>query len=100
MTTNDVAAFMVQHLSERIEMRRTDLAEAIAGSDERSGKPKARPARLGTFPELARARGAGPGAGRARAPGAVESSGVPQVSAAAAGPHPRRWHRLLARRGS
>ncbi|APR75409.1 serine/threonine protein kinase [Minicystis rosea] len=81
VTTTDVAAFMVQHLAERIEMRRTDLAEAIAEADERSGKPKGPRQRLGTFPELARPVALDQALGRARA---GESSGVPQVSAAAA----------------
>jgi serine/threonine-protein kinase len=53
-TPTDVAAFMAQHLSERMEMRRTDLAEALAEAEQRSGAPRKARARLGSFPELAR----------------------------------------------
>jgi eukaryotic-like serine/threonine-protein kinase len=80
-TTTDVAAFMAQHLHERIEMRRTDLAEALAEAEERSGKPKGPRQRLGSFPELARPAILDQALGRAR-PG--EGSAMPQISPLAA----------------
>ncbi|MFT3772351.1 MAG: serine/threonine-protein kinase [Minicystis sp.] len=83
VTTTDVAAFMVQHLSERIEMRRTDLAEAIAEADERSGKPKGPRQRLGTFPELSRPVALDQALGRAK-PAAGDSTAMPQMSQGAA----------------
>jgi eukaryotic-like serine/threonine-protein kinase len=54
VTSTDVAAFMAERLQERMEMRRKDLAEAIAESEERAGKPRGPRQRLGSFPELAR----------------------------------------------
>jgi serine/threonine-protein kinase len=81
VTTTDVAAFMVQHLSERIEMRRTDLAEALAEAEERSGKPKKPRQRLGSLVELAPPPVLDQALGRARA---GESSAMPALSPVAA----------------
>ena len=53
-TANDVAALMGQYLSDRQEMRRRDLAEALDEAEERAGQPKRARSRLGSFPELAR----------------------------------------------
>ncbi len=55
-TTNDVAQIVGTYLADRIDMRRTDLAEAIAEAEARaeaagSAVPKKR-GRLGSFPEL------------------------------------------------
>jgi hypothetical protein len=49
-TTTDVAAFLAEHLSSRLESRRRDIAEAIRAADERAGntyRPK-----LASIPEL------------------------------------------------
>jgi eukaryotic-like serine/threonine-protein kinase len=53
-TATDVSAFMVNYLAERLETKRKDLADALAESEERSGKPKRQRMRHGSFPELAR----------------------------------------------
>jgi eukaryotic-like serine/threonine-protein kinase len=81
VTSTDVAAFMAEFLQERMEMRRKDLADAIAESDERAGKPKGPRQRLGSFPELARPPILDQVFGR---PGAGESSQMPQLSSVAA----------------
>ena len=81
VNTNDVAAFMAQYLSDRIEMRRTDLAEAIAEAEERSGRPKGPRQRLASFPELARPAALDQALGRPRA---GDSSAMPQLSPLAA----------------
>jgi serine/threonine-protein kinase len=49
-TTTDVAAFMQEHMSGRLETRRREIAEAIRAADERAGavyRPK-----LASIPEL------------------------------------------------
>ena len=49
-TTTDVAAFLSEHLSSRLEARRREIAEAIRAADERAGsayRPK-----LASIPEL------------------------------------------------
>ena len=81
VTSTDVAAFMAEFLQERMEMRRKDLADAIAESDERAGKPRGPRQRLGSFPELARPPILDQVFGRA---GAGESSAMPQLSSVAA----------------
>ena len=82
-TSTDVAAFMVQYLSDRIDMRRQDLAEALAEAEQRSGKPKGPRQRLGSFPELARPAILDQVLGQARV-GAGDSSAMPQLSPLAA----------------
>jgi serine/threonine-protein kinase len=77
VTTNDVAAFMVQYLSDRIDMRRQDLADALAEAEERSGRPRGPRQRLGSFPELARPAILDQALGRPRA---GDSSAMPQLS--------------------
>jgi serine/threonine-protein kinase len=79
-TSTDVAAFMVQYLSDRIDMRRQDLAEALAEAEQRSGKPKGPRQRLGSFPELARPAILDQVLGQR----AGESSAMPQLSPLAA----------------
>jgi serine/threonine protein kinase len=79
-TSTDVAAFLVQHLSDRIDMRRQDLAEALAEAEQRSGKPKGPRQRLGSFPELARPAILDQVLGQR----AGESSAMPQLSPLAA----------------
>jgi serine/threonine protein kinase len=49
-TTTDVATFLQEHLSQRLEARRREIAEAIRAADERAGNAY-RP-RLASIPEL------------------------------------------------
>jgi len=49
-TTTDVASFLQEHLSHRLEARRREIAEAIRAADERAGSAY-RP-RLASIPEL------------------------------------------------
>ncbi len=49
-TTTDVATFLQEHLSSRLESRRREIAEAVRASDERAGSAY-RP-RLASIPEL------------------------------------------------
>ena len=81
VTSTDVAGFMAQHLGDRIEMRRKDLADAISEAEERSGKPKRPRQRLGSFPELAPPPILDQALGRVR-PG--DAAPMPQISPAAA----------------
>jgi serine/threonine-protein kinase len=83
VTSTDVAAFMVQHLADRIEMRRKDLADALAEAEERSGAPKKPRMRLGSFPELAPPPILDQVLGRAPTL-AGDSSAMPQLSPVAA----------------
>lgn len=49
-TTTDVAAFLQEHLADRLETRRREIAEAVRAADERAGIG-ARP-RLASLPEI------------------------------------------------
>jgi eukaryotic-like serine/threonine-protein kinase len=82
VTATDVAELLVSHLQDRIEMRRKDLTEAIAESEERSGKPKRPKERLRSLSELAPPPILDQVLGRQRA---GDSSAMPQMSPLAAG---------------
>ncbi len=91
VTTTDVAAFLCERLQDRIEMRRKDLAEAIAELEEKAGKPAKPRQRMGSLSELApppildQVLGRSPQAGSQASPRrAGESSQVPQMSPVAA----------------
>ena len=85
VTSTDVAGFMAERLQERMEMRRQDLAEAIAESAERAGTPKGPRQRLGSFPELARPAILDQVLGHpGERPRPGESAALPQLSSMAA----------------
>ncbi len=81
VTTTDVAAFMAEHLQERIEGRRKDLADAITELEAASGKPKPARTRKISLQELARPPILDQVLGRPRA---GDSSAMPQLSPMAA----------------
>jgi serine/threonine-protein kinase len=84
-TSTDVAALMAQLLSDRIEMRRKDLADALAEAEERNPKPKGPRQRLGSLSELAPPPILDQALGRAiSAPRANDSSAMPALSPQAA----------------
>jgi serine/threonine-protein kinase len=80
-TNTDVAALMAQLLNDRIEMRRKDLAEALAEAEERNPKPKGPRQRLASLSELAPPPILDQALGRVRA---SDSAAVPALSAQAA----------------
>jgi serine/threonine-protein kinase len=71
----DVAALMSHYLAARLEEKRRDVAEAIAESDERAGKPRV--ARTSLIPEVAP---------KSQLGGAASSTPLPSASPLAAPP--------------
>ena len=82
VTSTDVAAFMAQHLQERIEGRRKDLADAIAELEAASGQPRKPRTRKSSLQELARPPILDQILGGSPSPG--DSSAMPQMSPLAA----------------